>query len=48
MDAGFFVCTFSVRELEIELTFGSDNGKVTVEAVGYGALYDPENGKPRS
>ena len=34
------------RELEIEY-FG-DNYKVTVEAVGYGALYDPENGKPRS
>ena len=22
--------------------------KVTVDAVGYGALYDPENGKPKS
>ncbi|MBN3564910.1 hypothetical protein [Aliamphritea spongicola] len=48
MDTGFFVCTFSVRELEIELTFGSGSYKIAVEAVGYGALYDPENGKPRS
>jgi len=34
------------RQLEIEY-FG-DIYAVTVEAVGYGALYDPDNGKPRS
>ncbi|MCJ8299352.1 MAG: dehydrogenase, partial [Pseudomonadales bacterium] len=34
------------RELAMEY-FG-DTYTVTVEAVGYGALYDPGNGKPRS
>ena len=34
------------RKLEIEY-FG-DIYPVTVEAVGYGALYDPSNAKPRS
>jgi hypothetical protein len=34
------------RELQIQ--YFADIYPVTVQAIGYAALYDPENGKPRS
>jgi glycine cleavage system aminomethyltransferase T len=33
---------------QLEIEYFGDNYKVTVAAVGYGALYDPDNTKPKS
>lgn len=45
---GFLPYEFCQKGRELEIEYFGDNYKVTVEAVGYGALYDPDNAKPKS